>query len=1128
MNVLLVSECSKAALRHSQRILDQFAERTGRRTWQTAITQEGLNTLRKMLRRNARKNTAICCRWIKGRNRNEVLWYVGNRLAFGEEGAVPTNITRKDILRSRDENDWHTGEVIYLLATLGALFHDLGKAIEAFQLRLQGKLAQRNQIRHEWVSARLLQAFVNGDSDEGWLKRLSTIDGAAPQSIWLDQMVRDGLDEGATPLFADLPPLARGVAWAVLTHHRLPARAIRATEDQSPRWGRPDPQFNRGALQALCEAPTPLDAVRSPDWNEVMDAAPNRDTLQPYWRFPHGLPLTPEWCRRARHLAELALRTPRALDGSTANNLFALHLARLSLMQADQYYSALEDMDKRVTGEPDHPLWANTYSTDPGSARRRHRGLKQRLDEHILGVERETRAIARSLPDLRDAVPRLGRHRLLQRPTAVARFRWQNRAFDLCRAVRERAAEQGFFGINMASTGCGKTIGNARICYALSRPSEGARFSIALGLRTLTLQTGEAYRTMLQLDDDELAIRVGGTASKALFEHYEAQAAESGSESNQPHLAEDEHVFLDGDFDGHPILRRLADQADRRVRAMVSAPVLTCTVDHLVPATESLKGGRQIPPMLRLLTSDLVLDEIDDYGLEDMPALTRLVFWAGLLGSRVVLSSATLPPSLVEGLFLAYQEGRRAYEQNRSGQAHRKGVVCAWFDEHEARTADCASREAFSTRHTEFVTGRLRRLGEAARRRTGYLVDISHLKQPSRQEDLPEDMAEDVASVMAEEAEKLHQANASTDPKTGKRVSFGLIRMANIQQIVAVARALYQIGPQGGDTRIHLRVYHAGFPLLMRSEIEHQLDSTLVRKSDPNGVFLRPAVRQPLADHEEADHLFIVLGSPVTEVGRDHDYDWAIVEPSSMRSLIQLAGRVRRHRPEAYAERNIAILSQNMKALAGHRVAYCRPGFEDGAQYHLASHDLHHLLQLSEYQQPDAAPRIQQRDTLNPRDSLVDLEHARTSHVMLPDAPLSSASGGWCTLHPELLLLGTLQQQQVFRASDGPEVELAFVANEEEDDFEVKRLNQAGRERKWLDANREVRRPEPLVWRQAKRISTWGVHDYAALLARKADEMEMDLHHCGYKFGLVRTRAAGVDGGRWVFHEAIGLTRDRI
>ena len=39
------------------RILDQFAERRGERTWQTAITQEGLSTVRKLLRQKARKNT---------------------------------------------------------------------------------------------------------------------------------------------------------------------------------------------------------------------------------------------------------------------------------------------------------------------------------------------------------------------------------------------------------------------------------------------------------------------------------------------------------------------------------------------------------------------------------------------------------------------------------------------------------------------------------------------------------------------------------------------------------------------------------------------------------------------------------------------------------------------------------------------------------------------------------------------------------------------------------------------------------------------------------------------------------------------------------------------------------------
>ena len=39
MNVLFVSQCSTRALTETRRILDQFAERRGERTWQTPITQ---------------------------------------------------------------------------------------------------------------------------------------------------------------------------------------------------------------------------------------------------------------------------------------------------------------------------------------------------------------------------------------------------------------------------------------------------------------------------------------------------------------------------------------------------------------------------------------------------------------------------------------------------------------------------------------------------------------------------------------------------------------------------------------------------------------------------------------------------------------------------------------------------------------------------------------------------------------------------------------------------------------------------------------------------------------------------------------------------------------------------------
>lgn len=68
MNILLISQCHKRALNETRRILDQFAERKGDRTWQTAITQEGLNTLRKLLRRTARRNSAVACHWIKSNN----------------------------------------------------------------------------------------------------------------------------------------------------------------------------------------------------------------------------------------------------------------------------------------------------------------------------------------------------------------------------------------------------------------------------------------------------------------------------------------------------------------------------------------------------------------------------------------------------------------------------------------------------------------------------------------------------------------------------------------------------------------------------------------------------------------------------------------------------------------------------------------------------------------------------------------------------------------------------------------------------------------------------------------------------------------------------------------------------
>ena len=158
--------------------------------------------------------------------------------------------------------------------------------------------------------------------------------------------------------------------------------------------------------------------------------------------------------------------------------------------------------------------------------------LKQRLDEHLLGVALHSRKLAGTLPRLERQLPRLARHKGFTRRVEQPRFRWQDKAYDCAMACREQAMEHGFFGLNLASTGCGKTLANGRILYALADPQRGARFSIALGLRSLTLQTGQAYRERLGLGDDDLAILVGGSAARELFES--SRSAWSAAVASQP------------------------------------------------------------------------------------------------------------------------------------------------------------------------------------------------------------------------------------------------------------------------------------------------------------------------------------------------------------------------------------------------------------------------------------------------------------------------------------------------------------------------------------------------------------------------------------------------------------------
>ncbi|HEX7339382.1 MAG TPA: type I-F CRISPR-associated helicase Cas3f, partial [Rhodanobacteraceae bacterium] len=1022
MNVLLISQCSKRALKETRRLLDQFAERRGDRTWQTPITAEGLRTLRKLLRKSARKNTAVACHWIHGHNHSELLWIVGNARRFNQQGATPTNTTSHDMLRANDENDWHTLNEIGLLAQLAALMHDLGKASIAFQQRLKGELTERNAYRHEWVSLRLFQAFVGNDDDTGWLMRLADVEGC-DHHVWTDpkRYQRDGLDARDGYPFQHLPPIAQAVGWLIVTHHRLPVVPCNKRGSDEQDWLGKAGEWKTDYLD------DPLKWVAH-DWNEIRPD-PNAD-IEPYWNLAANLPLDATWRKRAARLAGklLVWQDAPGHDTPLLDNPWIMHLARLSLMLADHHYSSLTpDSSLRVHGDGHTPLYANT---DHASGQ-----MKQPLDEHLIGVAFEAGQIAHALPHIERNLPRLANHRGLRKRSVSPKFRWQDKAADTASALREKALVHGAFIVNMASTGCGKTLGNARIAYALADPQQGMRLTYALGLRTLTMQTGTSYRQDLHLDDDELAVLVGGSASRELFAWYQRQAEQTGSASIQDLIDEDAHVFYEGNSDSDALLSRAMQ--DPAIRRLLAAPVLTCTVDHMVPATEAQRAGRQIAPMLRLLSSDLVLDELDDYGLSDLPALTRLVHWAGLLGTRVILSSATLPPALVTGMFMAYRQGRKHYLCNRGGNGPQTDappdIPCLWVDEFEPHTVSCADVKTFAQAHEIFVAKRCRHLAKAPVLRRGQLwpLDIGTRK-------IPEQRAAFAAEIR-KAALQLHANHGHADPQSNKRVSFGLVRMANITPLFDVARELYRLGAPD-DTHIHLCVYHARFPLLQRSAIEATLDATFNRRGDPESVFHLPSIRHALDGHAEQQHIFIVLASPVCEVGRDWDADWAIVEPSSMRSLIQLAGRVQRHRGVPCTTPNMVIFHTNLKHFQGandHRACFLRPGYEKPGTSKLVSHDLQDLLQPAQWQTIDAVPRVHPAPSCQwrPNSNLADLEHARTTSVMLPLGQTSATLTEQAFLvntNPRTLLTGVLPQYQPFRASAGRKTHLTFLPDEDD------------------------------------------------------------------------------------------------
>ena len=959
MMVIFVSQCEKNALKKTRRILDSFANRIGDNTWRTIITQEGLEAVKKLLRRTASKSTAVSCHWIRSRSRSDFLWVVGNKDRFSQDGVVPVHWTAKTILDNYKESEWKYMPLIKALTALSALFHDWGKSTKLFQDKLKpNSKIKADPIRHEWISCILLNVFIS-QNKEDWLHRLS--DGIIDETL-LMASTKD-VDER---VLQNLPSSAQLIMWLIVSHHRLPSASTSKSIISD----------EYGGEYAFSLEDTLQHIKKSWGYENKRDEKEYQKRLEQCFIFPHGLlSNSSKWLTLVKRWATKLLAQQSLLDEAINDGSYraVLHHSRLCLMLGDHNYSS-QDRDPHFKDTTE--LYANSHP--------KTKELKQKLDEHLCGVYESATAVVHHLPMFEHESPFVQNNKILKKASPKV-FAWQDKAVTKIREVmQEEYKKRGFFTVNMASTGCGKTFANAKVMQAISKDGDSLRYVLALGLRTLTLQTGDEYRERIELSKEDLAVLIG---SKAIMELHENQKKETENEQKNDHGSEslesllDEEVIYELDIKDDTLKTVLKNERDKK---FLYAPVLVCTIDHLMGAVTTKKGGRYILPSLRMLSSDLVIDEIDDFSGSDLIAIGRLVHLAGMLGRGVMISSATIPPDLAKGYFNAYKKGWQLYV--KSHEAKNK-IVCAWIDEFKTDVKEIDSFESkkaleiYEESHNHFIDKRIENLQKEPVKRKVEIVEChNELEDNEFEED--ETKTDVYFSKIKDAIIQKHKEHNTLDKKSAKRISFGVVRVANTPPCVALSR--YLAMAEYEDVELKVMAYHSNQALLLRHEQEKHLDAVLKRKEKDDEeakAFKDEIIRSHIDTSKTQDVIFVLVATPVEEVGRDHDFDWAIIEPSSYRSIIQLAGRVRRHRVGEIVEPNIGLMQYNYKAFKGSdeegKRYFNRPGYEENIT--LNTHNLSKLIDTDEISiRLDAQARIKKPQKLDEKNSLVDLEHHMT------------------------------------------------------------------------------------------------------------------------------------------------------
>ena len=337
--------------------------------------------------------------------------------------------------------------------------------------------------------------------------------------------------------------------------------------------------------------------------------------------------------------------------------------------------------------------------------------------------------------------------------------------------------------------------------------------------------------------------------------------------------------------------------------------VLIAPMKSLLRACDATSSLKYVVPLLRMMGSDLVISNFNDFTESELMALSRLAYLCGVFGRRCLLSSATMSTEEVESLAYAYTKG---WKEHAFLHGKRSYVVFDFSrsNEYLCKT-DASTFERFD---------RAFRIGFRGFERARKEAYFSHL---SIHELL---VGKDFYGSIANGIKTLYRSRMHFDRKTGAKVTFGYIRLNTADQCIALSRYLNEHGlgladkaGAGPAPKIRTLTYHPGEVQEIRDAQEEYLYNLFACSKSSKDWLNDPEVRTRLDGTGAAsgmgkakrgdEFLFLVI----TPYDLDYNFDWGIYEPcrTFKVSLRHMSG----HRSSEYLHETIINDKKNPKGI---------------------------------------------------------------------------------------------------------------------------------------------------------------------------------------------------------------------